>query len=374
MSFFFRSKPNPQFNLGGPQGPNRGNTPPDLEEVFDKFLGKIKDLKDKKRPSGLGGGGGGSKSKPFDFDLRYIVLALVAGWVALGVFIVDEREQAVKLQFGKYSETLNPGLHWIALGIQSQETVDMKTVRSRKSQAELLTGDENIISLEYEMQFVILDIQKFLFNVRDPFQTVQDVVESSVREIVGINNMDYLLTEGRSFVGDRSTELGQRILDEYNIGISLQTVNIISAQPPDPVQGSFSDANKAREDEQRYINEAEVYNNEILPKARGQARELVEEAKAHRFRVIESAKGETDRFKKVYVEYKKAPAITRERLYLETMEKIMQRSNKIFIDADNTKPFLYIPSVGGERRLGDTLSSQQQSDALGPAAIDLLKR
>ena len=352
-----------------------GDGPPDLEELVENFLRKLSSGR-RKRAAGNSGrqdSGGGFKPK-----LIHILAVALLIWGAFGFFIVDEREQAVVLQFGKYRETLNPGLHWVPTGIQTQETVDMKTVRSLTSRATLLTGDENIISLEYDIQFVINDIKNFLFNVRDPardpYKTVRDVVESSVREVVGFNQMDYLLTEGRSFVGDRSSDLGQAILDSYGIGISLQTVNLISAQPPDPVQSAFSDTNKAREDEQRYINEAEVYRNEVMPKARGRARELVEEARAYSFLVVESAKGETERFRKVYAEYSKAPDITRERLYIETMEEIMQRSNKVFIDAKESRPFLYIPSPDGERRQLDSLSGSGTSRPAVPPPEEILQR
>ena len=197
----------------------------------------------------------------------------------------------------------------------------------------------------------------------------------SVREIVGVNTLDYLLTEGRSFVGDRSSELGQKTLEEYELGVSLQTVNLISAQPPDPVQSAFSDANKAREDEQRYINEAEVYRNEIIPKSKGQARKMIEEAKAYRFRVIESAKGETDRFKKVLAEYNKAPAITRQRLYLQTMEKVFERSNKVVIDANNSKPLIYLPTPSGDALNKAAMEAKQRASSLiGPITDDLINR
>ena len=203
----------------------------------------------------------------------------------------------------------------------------------------MLTEDENIVSINFAIQYDVKDASDFIFNVRDPDITLRQAGESAIREILGKNKMDFIITDGREAVANDTKELLQSILDFYKSGINVQTVNILEAQPPEQVQDAFSDAIKAREDEQRYINEAEAYRNEIIPLAR----QIVEEAKAYRVKLIKSAEGEASRFRQLYSEYKKAPEVTRERLYLEAVESVLENTSKVMIDVDGGNNLMYLP-------------------------------
>jgi membrane protease subunit HflK len=207
----------------------------------------------------------------------------------------------------------------------------------------MLTEDENIVSVNFAIQYDIKDASDYIFNLRDPDETLSAAGESSIREVLGKNKMDFVITEGRETIASDTKLLLQSVLDSYGAGINVQTVNILEAQPPEQVQDAFSDAIRAREDEQRYINEAEAYRNEIIPLARGKAVQIIEEAKAYRVKLIKSAEGEALRFSKLYKEYKKSPVVTRERLYIESVESVLGNSTKIMIDVDGGNNLLYLP-------------------------------
>lgn len=207
----------------------------------------------------------------------------------------------------------------------------------------MLTQDENIVDVKFTVQYKVKDAREFLFNVREPDATLRQATESAMREIVGKNEMDFVIKDGRPQVGARTRELIQQILDAYNTGILVTNLNLQDAQPPQQVQHAFNDAIKAREDEQRQINEAEAYSNDILPKARGAAARVVQEAEAYREQVVSRAKGEAERFTRVLAEYNKAPKVTRERLYLETMESVLSKSSKVMVDVKKGNSLIYLP-------------------------------
>lgn len=308
---------------GGGQGPN-----------VDQWL---KDLGRK-----IGGGSGGEG--PGAMGMGIIAGIGLAVWLASGIYIVNDGQRGVVMQFGKYTETALPGPHWhLPYPIQTVETVDVDQFRSKQMKMQMLTADENIVEVEVAVQYNVKDPAQYLFNTRDPDATLQDAGESAVREVIGKNSMDYVLTEGRSDVVVKVKAVIQEALDSYGTGLEVKSVNLQDAQPPEPVQPAFADAIKAREDEQRFINEAEAYSNEIIPRARGQATQMVEEARGYRTRVSKAAEGEAKRFEDLLAEYRKAPEVTRKRLYLETVESVLGNSSKVIMDVQGGNNVVYLP-------------------------------
>ena len=281
-------------------------------------------------------------------------------WLASGIYIIDEGNRGVVTRFGAYSETTKPGPNWhIPVPIEEVTVINVEQQRfievgyrgnSRSSKPELmpqeslmLTTDENIINVRLAVQYQINNARDYLFNVKGNEATLKQLTESVERAVIGRNNMDYILTEGRSEIVAEIKRDIQLAMDDYKAGITIASVNLQDAQPPEEVQGSFEDAIRAREDKQRLINEAEAYSNEIIPKARGAAARLLLEAEAYEAEKIAKAKGETQRFDQLLVEYEKAPAITRKRLYLEAKEKLFSSTNKVILDAGQNAPQMYMP-------------------------------
>ncbi len=327
---------------------NRGNQgPPDLDEFIKKLQDKIGGLFGGGK-GGSGSGSGGSGGNAGSISLGLIVVVLLGVWALSGIYIVDQGRQGVVQQFGAFHSITDPGPHWYPRFIQTVEIVDVEDIRSVNlghvsDEALMLTQDENIIDIKFTVQYKVKDAKDFLFNVRDPDLTLREATESAVREVVGKNKLDFVITEGRVAVAAGVSKLIQKILDSYATGITVVNLNMQDAQPPEQVQQAFDDAIKAREDKQRSINEAEAYSNDILPKARGKAARIVQEAKAYAEEVVARAEGETERFLKVLHEYKKAPKVTRERLYLDAMEEVMAGSSKVMVDVKNSNNLMYLP-------------------------------
>ena len=327
---------------------NRGNQgPPDLDEFIKKLQAKLGGLFGGKggRRGGDGGGMGGNAGS---ISLGLIAAVLLGVWALSGIYIVEQGKQGVVLQFGAFRTITEPGPHWYPRFIQKVEIVDVEDIRSVNlghvsDEALMLTEDENIIDVKFTVQYKVKDARDFLFNVRDPDLTLRQATESAVREIVGKNKLDFVITEGRVTVATRVGELLQKILDGYATGITVVNLNMQDAQPPEQVQQAFDDAIKAREDKQRQINEAEAYSNDVLPKARGQAARIVQEARAYKEEVVAHAQGETERFLKILGEYRKAPKVTRERLYLDAMEDVMAGSSKVMVDVEGGNNLMYLP-------------------------------
>jgi membrane protease subunit HflK len=331
-------------NSGGKDpwgGRNSEQGPPDLDEVVRKLQDKFGGLFGQGR--GRGAGGGASAG-----SIGLVLVLALALWALSGIYTVDEGQRGVVLQFGAYKDTTMPGLNWYPRFIHSVEEVDISSVRSielgrRADEALMLTQDENIVDVKFTVQYQVKDARDYLFNVRDPDQTLREATESAVREIIGQSEMDFVITGGRSEVVERVKVLVQEILDRYRAGLTVVNLNMQDAQAPEQVQGAFADAVKAREDEQRLKNEAEAYSNDVLPRARGAAARLIEEANAYREQVIAQAEGETARFLSVLVQYEKAPAVTRKRLYLESMESVLSQSSKVMVDTKGGNNLLYLP-------------------------------
>lgn len=336
---------------GGPNGRDpwggRDNEqgPPDLDEVVRKLQNKFGRL--------FGGRGGSTNSggSSGGFGAAGIGLLLVlalAVWALSGFYIIEEGKRGVVLRFGDYQATTGPGLHWYPRFIESVERVDVDSIRSielgyRADEALMLTQDENIIDIKFAVQYRISDPKEYLFNVRDPDETLRQALESAVREVVGKSRMDFVITGGRAEVAVRSRELLQEVLDQYKAGLIVTSLTMQDAQAPEQVQDAFADVVKAREDEVRLKNEAEAYANHILPRARGQAARIIEEANAYRERVTAEAEGETARFLDVLGEYRKAPSVTRKRLYIDALESVLTKSSKVMVDTQSGNNLLYLP-------------------------------
>ena len=354
----------PGGNNRDPWGGNgRDQGPPDLDEIIRKLSGKFGGLLGNKRGGGdSGGGGGGLPSVPFRAGGVALIIGIVLViWLASGIYIVDAGKRGVELRFGQYSATTAPGLSYhFPSPIETVEIVDVERLRAQEigyrsggagrqatrsvpQEALMLTQDENIVDIRLSVQYQVSDPRAYLFAISDPDATLVQVIESSTREVVGRNAMDFVLTEGRSDVVAEVQLLSQEILDQYRTGLSITNLNLQDAQPPEQVQAAFADAIKAREDEQRLINEAQAYSNEILPKARGEAARALEEAAAYKDQVTAQAVGEASRFEQLLTEYSKAPKITRERLYIEAIESMLANTNKVLIDTEQGNNLLYLP-------------------------------
>ncbi len=315
-----------------PWGRNKNNS--NLDGVFKDFKKTFDDL--------LGSSGSATPPSPKK-SAGFLAAIIFAIYFLSGIYIVNDGERGVVLQFGSFKEITMPGPHWIPRFIQSVEIVDVSNIRSVQQKAVMLTEDENIVSISFAIQYDIKDASDYIFNLRDPEVTVSQSGESAIREVMGQNTMDFIITEGRTKVAEDTKGLLQIVLDTYGAGVNILSLNILEAQPPEQVQDAFSDAIKAREDEQRYINEAEAYRNEIIPLARGKAKQMLEQAIAYKVKLINAAEGEASRFTQLYNEYKKAPSVTKERLYLEAVESVLSNSSKVMIDIEGGNNMMYLP-------------------------------
>jgi len=344
-------------NNKDPWGGRNDQGPPDLDEVVKKMQDKL---------GRLFGGGGGRRGGTSGGSGRGVAgFGLIAGivfvvWLFSGIYIVDAGTRGVVMRFGAYTEATMPGPHWhLPYPIEQVEIVNVEQRRFVEigyrsgaggqaglvveREALMLTKDENIVNIQLAVQYQIDDPRKYLFNVRQPEAVLKQVAESAVREVIGKSEMDFVLKEGRAEVVSRVKADMQKILDQYDAGLLVSDVNLQDAQPPEEVQGAFSDAIKAREDKERLKNEAEAYANEVVPKARGRAARQTQEAQAYKESLIAKAEGEAHRFTALLKEYKKAPDVTRERLYIETMESVLKRTNKVIVDSDNANNLMYLP-------------------------------
>ncbi|HHX33993.1 MAG TPA: FtsH protease activity modulator HflK [Gammaproteobacteria bacterium] len=332
--------------------------PPDLDEALRKLQDNLRSLfGGKKKPGSTGSGGG--------FGLVAIVLAVLAAmWLYTAVYSLDEQEQAVILRLGKYHETVGPGLNIYFPPMDRKYEQNVTRERAYTRQGPMLTEDENIIEVPLTVQYKINSLQDFVLNVESPELSLQQATESALRHVVGSTAMDQVLTEGREVLAVEVKERLQRFLDVYRTGITVTQVNVQSAQPPREVQESFDDVIRAREDEQREKNQAETYANGVIPEARGRAQRLREEANGYRDEMISRAEGEADRFTKLVTEYRKAPEVTRQRLYLETMQEVFSNTSKVLLTGDKGQnSLLYLPL---DKMLeGRTSTSQKPSSTAG---------
>lgn len=344
-------------------GGRRGNDgPPDLDELFRNLNNKLSRIL-----GGKGGGddnGGPSAPRSPRGAMKGGVLALggvlVALWLASGFYVVDAREEGVVLQLGRFNRITDSGLQWhLPYPFEKVEIVTLTEVRSVEigyrgnaknrvlEESLMLTEDQNIIDVQLSVQYDVKDPRTFLFNNvftdKDGKDVVKMVTESAIREVVGKNKVDFVLNEGRGQIAAETQQVIQAMLDRYGTGIRVAKVNINDVQPPEQVQAAFEDAVKAGQDKEKLRNEGQAYANDVIPKARGLATRLLEESQGYKQRVISNAEGEAARFKSVLGEYQKAPAVTRERIYYDTMQKVMQDTTKVIVDQKGGQNLLYLP-------------------------------
>lgn len=317
---------------GGGDGPN------DLDKIIRNWQRRLSAAL-----GGRGGGGGGGAAGSNTGIVLIVVLALVA-WGLTGLYRIDEAERGVVLRFGAYQATTMPGLHWhIPYPIESVEKVNVGAVNRYEQTSQMLTADENFVLVDLAVQFRKTDPIAYRFNVRNPDETLDEVSESAIREIVGKSTLDEILLEDQAEIAERTEELIQRTLDTYEAGISVVSVNLQKVQFPNQVKDAVQDAVKAREDKERLRLEAEAYRNDVIPRARGQAARIREDALAYKERLVANSEGEAARFELLLSEYQAAPEVTRERLYIESIEDVLQRSNKVLLDAQGSGNLLYLP-------------------------------
>ena len=344
----------PWGNRGRQQGP------PDLDEILRKLQSQWGRVFGR-RPAGGGRSGGGGSGRVFGkggfVGAGLVAVVLAAAWWLAGIWIIQEPEKGVVLRFGAYDRTMDPGFNWAPYFIDSVDTVNVDRVRNAEigfrsqgssvaavpREALMLTEDENIVDLQFAVQYRVKDPAQFLFENSEPEIALRQATESAVREIVGRSRMDFVLTEGRGAVAAETQALIQEILDRYKTGLHVMSVNMQNAQPPAQVQDAFLDAIKAREDQERIINEAKAYQADVVPKARGEANAILAQAQAYQQRVEAIALGDASRFVQVLQAYRAAPGVTRDRLYLEAIESVFANTSKVLVDIPEGNNIMYLP-------------------------------
>ena len=371
---------------------NRPDGPPDLDELWRDFNRKLSGLFGGKGggPRGPAGGGGGGPSFQPDMKSAGIGAGLIAGvaalvWLGSGFFIVQEGQQAVVTSFGKYSHTVDAGFQWrFPYPFQAHETVSVTQLRSVEvgrntvvpatglRDSSMLTQDENIIDIRFTVQYLLNDARAYLFENRNPDEAVVQAAESAVREIVGRSRVDQVLYEQRDAIAVDLQRSIQAQLDRLRAGILVQTVGIQNVQVPDQVQAAFNDAVKAGADRDRFKNEGQAYASDVIPRARGTASRLKEEAEGYRSRVVAQAEGDAERFRAVLTEYQKAPSVTRDRLYIETMQQVYSNVSKVMIDSRSNSNLLYLPLDRLMQAAGaPTPAPQAQPSPMASGAVDV---
>jgi modulator of FtsH protease HflK len=339
--------------LNDPNWGRRGDGPPDLDEIWNRLRQKL--------PGMFGGKGGGREpgdagGKRFPAGAWLLVALVIIIWLASGFYIVDASQRGVVLRFGKYLQTTEPGPNWhLPYPIESVEIVNLSQVRTLEvgyrtnvknkvlKESLMLTDDENIVDLQFAVQYVLKDPKEFLFFNRNPDDSVMQVAETAMREIVGKSKMDFVLYEGRESIRAQAQKLMQQILDRYQSGVAISQVTMQQAQPPEQVQAAFDDAVKASQDRERQINEGQAYANDVVPKARGSASRLMQEAEGYKQRIIATAEGEASRFRQIQTEYSRAPAVTRERMYIDTVQQVLTNTSKVIVDQKAGSNLLFLP-------------------------------
>jgi membrane protease subunit HflK len=357
-----------------PWGGNRNNDgPPDIDEALNKLKEKLGAFGGGSGSSGTGGAGNKSL-----LPAALLVLALL--WGLLGVYQVDEKEQAVVLRLGEYSDTRGPGLKWNPPIIDSVTTVRTTEERQYSARGLMLTQDENIVEISLSVQYNIANAKDFVLNIRDPETSLKHATDSALRHVVGSTALDSAMSTGRDQVAEGTAQKLQELLDIYGSGINVIKINIGEARPPTEVKAAYDDVIKAREDQERLVNEAQAYSNGIIPEARGQAQRLREEANGYKSQVVSKAEGEAARFSNLLSEYSKAPEVTRERMYIDAIEEVMSNTSKVLMDAEGGNNMLYLPldkimqhgASAGQGRSSET--SEQLIDRISNEVIEKLQR
>lgn len=339
---------------GGDKDPwgNRGDQgPPDLDEAIRKLQGQLSGLFGGGKGSAGGSGGGISAG-----SISLLLIVLAGLYVFSGVYQVDEQERGVVFRFGKLMEQeVTPGLHWNPPLIDQVQLVNVTQVQSHSHQASMLTKDENIVDISLTVQWVIASAADYLINVRDPKKSLDQATESALRHVAGSSTMDQVITDGREAIAIEVQERLRTYLTSYGTGIDITKVNIDRSAPPVQVQDAFNDVQKAKEDQQKFINQATAYSQQVVPEARGKAQRQLEEAQAYRDRVIARSEGEAERFEKLLNEYSIAKQVTRDRLYIDALENVFKNASKVMVDVEGGNNMMYLPL--------DKLTQQSGSNA-----------
>lgn len=372
-----------------PWGGRRGEEgPPDLDEVARKFKKRFKQLFRKGDGGGGddGDGGGSGRGGPRMIGIAIIVVVLLIIWLASGFYVIEQGWRGVETRFGEYTRTTLPGLHWhlpwpiedmIPVNVRKRrritvgyEVVSPGNTRLIANEARMLTKDENIVSVQLVVQYHVSDPTEYLFTFRNPEQTLNQVTQSALRQVVGKHKLSFILTRGRAEVAAQTRKVIEDIIERYDIGLEVVVVAVQDIQPPEPVQPAFADVNRAREDKQRLINQAQAYRNSIIPKAQGKAARIGARAEAYKAEVIARAKGVTSRFLQIASEYAKAPEITRKRLYLETLEEVLAKTGKVVVgDTGGAQPLMFLPLDRMQKR-SRRLESQSKASGNKPEATN----
>lgn len=319
-----------------PWGGRNDQGPPDLDEMLKNLGNKLNAL--------LGGGGGGNSSGD-DGKAMLLIVAIVAGVVFLWsvFYTVEQAEEAVVLRFGKYYATEGPGLNFRWPIVDKVTIVNTSAVEKETIRARMISKDVNFVDIDLEVQYRISDPRSYVTKVTSAEEILRHATESALRHVAGGTDMEQLISKGRATLADDVRSRLKVYLNNYNTGLLVLQVNVVEALPPQEVREAFVDVNKAPKDQERMVNQAQAYSNQVIPEARGQAQRMLEEAKAYKESLIATAEGDAERFNKLYAEYKRAPLVTRKRLYLETMEQVIGNSNKVMIDVEKGSNLLYLP-------------------------------
>jgi len=354
-----------------PWGGKRGNDgPPDLDEALNQL---------KKKFSSFGGGSSGSGGPDGKSLLPVVAIVLLVLRGLMGFYQVDEKEQAVVLRLGKYHDTLGSGLQWNPKLIDNVYTVRVTEERQYSARGLMLTQDENIDEISLTVQYNIEDAKAFVLNIRDPETSLKHATDSALRHVVGSTGLDGVISTGREEIAISTADKLQVLLNNYKSGINVVKINIEEARPPNEVKSAYDDVIKAREDLERLVNEAQSYSNGIIPEARGAAQRMREEAGAYKSQVVSKAEGEAQRFTNLYIEYAKAPEVTRDRLYIDAVENVMMNSTKILVDTESGNNMLYLPldkliQEGTQSKLRSDEGNGEMIDRITNQVLEKLQR
>ncbi|EGQ8060044.1 FtsH protease activity modulator HflK [Vibrio parahaemolyticus] len=345
-------------NRGGQRPGGREQGPPDLDEVFNKLSQKLGGKFGKKGGGGSSIGGGGGA-----IGFGVIAIIAIAVWIFAGFYTIGEAERGVVLRLGKYDRIVDPGLNWRPRFIDEYEAVNVQAIRSLRASGLMLTKDENVVTVAMDVQYRVADPYKYLYRVTNADDSLRQATDSALRAVIGDSLMDSILTSGRQQIRQSTQETLNQIIDSYDMGLVIVDVNFQSARPPEQVKDAFDDAIAAREDEERFIREAEAYKNEILPKATGRAERLKKEAQGYNERVTNEALGQVAQFEKLLPEYQAAPGVTRDRLYIDAMEEVYTNTSKVLIDSESSGNLLYLPidKLAGQEGQTDTKRKSKSS-------------
>ena len=352
-----------------PWGGNRNNDgPPDLDEALNKLKEKF---------SSFGGGGSGGGNSKSMLPIGLLVLAVL--WGLMGFYQVDEKEQALVLRMGKYHDTMGSGLQWNPPIIDKVVIVRVTEERQYSARGLMLTQDENIVEISLTVQYNIDNARDFVLNIKDPETSLKQATDSALRHVVGSTGLDGVISTGREQVALGTAEKLQELLTNYGSGINVVKINIEEARPPTEVKAAYDDVIKAREDLERLVNEAQAYSNGVIPEARGEAQRLREEAEGYKSQVVSKSEGEAKRFTRLLTEYKKAPRVTRERLYIDAIEQVMTNSSKVLVDIEGGNNMLYLPldkiiQQGSSAQNRPATSNDQMIDRIANDVIQRLQQ